>query len=134
MEFVIYQFVGSIPTVARNIFEAWPVWIHTQSNITNIIFALVHNTNTANHNYKITLIWMELDSVLKYHILEPTWPRSSCIWQSIVLAFQRSDPFSNFNSLMNTKKWIEPHKRFDLTTFNLRDHCSTPELVWHAQL
>ena len=28
--------VGSIPTVARHIFQACPVWIHTQSNITNI--------------------------------------------------------------------------------------------------
>ena len=77
---------------------------------------------------------MELDSVLKYHILDPTWPRSSYIWHSIVLAFQKSDPFSNFNSLMNTKKLIEPRERFDVTTFNLRDHCSTPELVRHAQL
>ena len=30
--------VGSIPTVARHIFQACPVWIHTQSNITNILY------------------------------------------------------------------------------------------------
>ena len=30
--------VGSIPTVARHIFQACRVWIHTQSNITSIIF------------------------------------------------------------------------------------------------
>ena len=30
--------VGSIPTLARHIFQACPVWIYTQSNITNIIF------------------------------------------------------------------------------------------------
>ena len=29
--------VGSIPTVARHIFQACPVWIYTQSNITSII-------------------------------------------------------------------------------------------------
>jgi hypothetical protein len=29
--------VGSIPTVARHIFQACPMWIYTQSNITNII-------------------------------------------------------------------------------------------------
>ena len=29
--------VGSIPTVAGHIFQARPVWIYTQSNITNII-------------------------------------------------------------------------------------------------
>jgi hypothetical protein len=29
--------VGSIPTVARHIFQACPVWIYIQSNITNII-------------------------------------------------------------------------------------------------
>jgi hypothetical protein len=28
--------VGSNPTVARHIFQACPVWIYTQSNITNI--------------------------------------------------------------------------------------------------
>ena len=28
--------VGSIPTVARHIFQAFPVWIYTQSNITNM--------------------------------------------------------------------------------------------------
>ena len=36
----ISKVVGSIPTVARHIFQACLVWIHTQSqsNITNIIF------------------------------------------------------------------------------------------------
>ena len=34
----ITKVVGSIPTVARHIFQARPVWIYTQSNITNIIF------------------------------------------------------------------------------------------------
>jgi hypothetical protein len=42
----IPKVVGSIPTVARHIFQARPVWIYTQSNIANIIFTRVHNTNT----------------------------------------------------------------------------------------
>jgi hypothetical protein len=33
----IPKVVGSIPTVARHIFQAYPVWIYTRSNITNII-------------------------------------------------------------------------------------------------
>jgi hypothetical protein len=33
-------------TVARHIFQACPVWIYTQSNITSIIFTWVHYTNT----------------------------------------------------------------------------------------
>jgi hypothetical protein len=38
---------GLIPTVARHIFQSCPVWIYTiQSNITNIIFTRVYNTNT----------------------------------------------------------------------------------------
>jgi hypothetical protein len=41
----IPKVVGSIPTVAKHIFQACPVWIYTQSNITNI-FTWVHNTNT----------------------------------------------------------------------------------------
>jgi hypothetical protein len=32
---------GSIPTVVRHIFQACPVWIYTQSNITSIIFTWV---------------------------------------------------------------------------------------------
>jgi hypothetical protein len=40
------QVIGSIPTMARHIFQAFPVWIYTQSNIKNIIFTWVHNTNT----------------------------------------------------------------------------------------
>jgi hypothetical protein len=42
----IPKVVSSIPTVARHIFQACPVWIHTQRNITNIIFTWIHNTNT----------------------------------------------------------------------------------------
>ena len=32
----ISKVVGSIPTVVRHIFQACPVWIYTQSNITSI--------------------------------------------------------------------------------------------------
>ena len=34
----IPKVVGSIPTVVGHIFQARPVWIYTQSNITNTIF------------------------------------------------------------------------------------------------
>jgi hypothetical protein len=56
------------------IFRNW-----CQSNITNIIFTWVHNTNSE----KIILLdcidieGTTVDSVPKYHILEPTWLRSS---------------------------------------------------------
>jgi hypothetical protein len=40
------QVVGSIPTVVRHIFQACPVWIYTQSDITSIIFTWVQYTNT----------------------------------------------------------------------------------------
>ena len=36
----IPKIVGSIPTVARHIFQACPVWIYTQRNTTSIIFTL----------------------------------------------------------------------------------------------
>jgi hypothetical protein len=42
-------------TVARHIFQACPVWIYTQSNITSILFTWVHYTKTANshrHSYQ----------------------------------------------------------------------------------
>jgi hypothetical protein len=47
----IPKVVGSIPTVVRHIFQACPVWIYTQSNITSIIFTWVHYTNTNTHDY-----------------------------------------------------------------------------------
>ena len=34
----IPKVVGSIPTVVRHIFQACPVWIYTQSNITSRIY------------------------------------------------------------------------------------------------
>ena len=49
----IPKVVGSILTVARHIFQACPVWIYTQSNITNIIFTWVHNTKTKKNLIKI---------------------------------------------------------------------------------
>jgi hypothetical protein len=41
----IPKVVSSIPTVARHIFQACPVWIHIQRNTTNIIVTWIHNTN-----------------------------------------------------------------------------------------
>jgi hypothetical protein len=35
---VVSSNIGSIPTLARHIFQACPVWIYTQSNITSILF------------------------------------------------------------------------------------------------
>ena len=38
------QVVGSIPTVVRHIFQACPVWIYTQSNITSIkVYIIIYN-------------------------------------------------------------------------------------------
>jgi type IV secretory pathway VirB3-like protein len=42
----IHTAQASIPTVAMHIFQACAMWIYTQSNITDIIFTWVHNTNT----------------------------------------------------------------------------------------
>jgi hypothetical protein len=35
--------MGSIPTVVRHIFQACPMWIYTQSNITSIILIYYQN-------------------------------------------------------------------------------------------
>ena len=40
----IPKVVGSIPTVAGHIFQARPVWIYTQSNITNISYSPEYTT------------------------------------------------------------------------------------------
>ena len=42
----IPKVVGSIPTVVRHIFQACPVWILTQSNITTIIYSPEYITPT----------------------------------------------------------------------------------------
>ena len=38
---IVPKVVGSIPTMARHIFQACPVWIYTQSNITNIVYHIL---------------------------------------------------------------------------------------------
>ena len=50
----ISKVVGSIPTVARHIFQACPVWIYAQSNIANIMFLTViplRNSKLKNYIY-----------------------------------------------------------------------------------
>jgi hypothetical protein len=42
--------------VVRHIFQACPVWIYTQSNITSIIFTWLHYTNTEKS-------WLLLDKI-----------------------------------------------------------------------
>jgi hypothetical protein len=56
--------VGSIPTVVRHIFQACPVWIYTQSNITSIIFTWVHYTNTEKSCSKLlTSRWQRVNKL-----------------------------------------------------------------------
>jgi hypothetical protein len=43
--------------MARHIFQACPVWIYTQSNITSILFTWVHYTNTANISIPLVLLY-----------------------------------------------------------------------------
>ena len=52
------------------------VWIYTQSHKHHIHLSALHQHGKY-HDCWITLISRELDSVPKYHILEPTRPRSS---------------------------------------------------------
>ena len=48
----IPKVVGSNPTVARHIFQACPVWIHTQSNITQASYSPEYITPTQQyHDY-----------------------------------------------------------------------------------
>jgi hypothetical protein len=47
--------------VARHIFQACPVWIYTQSNITSILFTWVHYTNTANIVILKFIFWIIFD-------------------------------------------------------------------------
>jgi hypothetical protein len=44
--FSIPKVVGSIPTMAKHIFQACPVWIYTQSNITNNIWKSCQSFHT----------------------------------------------------------------------------------------
>ena len=77
---VFPKVVGSIPTVAGHIFQARPVWIYTQSNITNIIFtwerlSSEYTTPTQKKSWLLLLDYIVLDIVIGiegtrlYHIL-----------------------------------------------------------------
>jgi hypothetical protein len=52
---LIPKVVGSIPTVARHIFQVCPVWIYTQSNITQASYSPEYITPTQ-QNIKINTI------------------------------------------------------------------------------
>ena len=80
----IPKVVGSIPTVARHIFQACPVWIYTQSNITSIIFTWVHYTNTEKINqYECDWLLLENHVTITYSYRSSTlakyWGSSSRI-------------------------------------------------------
>jgi hypothetical protein len=49
--------------VARHIFQACPVWIYTQSNITSIIFTWVHYTNTHKQIMSSIVILMSFQTI-----------------------------------------------------------------------
>ena len=57
---ILSTFVGSIPTVAGHIFQARPMWIYTQSNITNIIL----------YNSYISLLYWKVLTRLGNYILK----------------------------------------------------------------
>jgi hypothetical protein len=49
MIFSVLVVVGSIPTVARHIFQACPVWMYTQSNITSMNTNILYFSNFKTH-------------------------------------------------------------------------------------
>ena len=53
--------VGSIPTVARHIFQACPVWLYTQSNITQASYSPEYITPTQQIS-----IYMDVNKILSY--------------------------------------------------------------------
>ena len=52
----IPKVVGSNPTVARHIFQACPVWIYTQSNITQTSYSREYTTPTQQIS-----MWLNVD-------------------------------------------------------------------------
>jgi hypothetical protein len=67
---VILKVVGSIPTVARHIFhQACPVWIYTQSNISQAWYKI--NFNFSHQNDQMTNIICKTSQLIP---LQPPWP------------------------------------------------------------
>jgi hypothetical protein len=97
-------------------FSAWLVWMHTQSNITNIIFTWVHNTNThKNSNISCSPATISLDVI--YEQRERMFHRDIqtrllmlilclCMLYNIKLFFPAT--LINHN-LSNTKSGCEEH-------------------------
>ena len=105
--------VGSIPTVAGHIFQARPVWIYTQSNITNIIFTWVPNTNT--------------EKIIKYY---SSWLHVSIkrpLNHTKIQRVQSPWPY-NINSDKNIRLLLRPRSRAPLTLLQRRDPC----MMWHV--
>ena len=80
----IPKVVGSIPTVAGHIFQARPVWIYTQSNITNInmycytyyaYFFPKNNRTQLNHQISLKRHMWSTNSLIKgiFITLDQNW-------------------------------------------------------------
>ena len=90
----IPKVVGSIPTVAGHIFQARPVWICTQSNITNIIFHSGYTNKYKLYRNKI-LTLTRVSKKLYYHTyfeqnannLKNTWKNT---WKGINIIINRN--------------------------------------------
>jgi hypothetical protein len=91
--------------VARRIFQARPVWIYTQSNITNIIFTWVHNTDTEKKLYNALLHYWD-----------------GCTY--CIIEFLRSQVQLTFFLWLELFPWISPWRY----SFNIIAHnCSITE-------
>jgi hypothetical protein len=77
--------------VAGHIFQARPVWIYTQSNITNIMFTWVHNTSTEKKKI-IVKSWI---TFYKIFFLQKIFLIGNGFWQSWWTGMQNSYPYSN---------------------------------------
>ena len=77
----IPKVLGLIPTVARHIFQACPVWIYTQSNITSIMKNNYKHFTSVNLTYTFnSLTLYSLTLVLSIRILlTTTTTRVDCL-------------------------------------------------------
>jgi hypothetical protein len=86
---------GILAHLGKHIFQAYQVWIYTQSNITSIIFTWVHYTNTEKIH----------DSSTCYH-------RTVGVYRVTVLMLCTSQFKIFIDEFYNIKSWMKPIEDF----------------------
>jgi hypothetical protein len=127
--------VGSIPTVARHIFQVCPVWIYIQGNITSIRFTWLHYTNTGFQFLKGKKR-VNMDTYINWTLYLTVTERNSMFCKHETGSRQGywKARIPKTNLFQVTRKDMETSTMFDLQHDNFISHLQKSNIYWWDEL